>query len=68
MQIDWSDIRARGLTGIGISEAEALHITTLVQTTELEALFDAAQAVRFHHTGNKVNTCGITNAKSCRCP
>ncbi len=68
MQIDWSDIRARGLTGIGISEAEALHITTLVQTTELEALFDAAQAVRFHHKGNKVNTCGITNAKSGRCP
>ena len=66
--LDWVDIRNRGLRGVGISEAEALEIIALQDETALEALFDAADAVRRHHKGDFVNTCGITNAKSGRCP
>ena len=68
MELDWNQIVARGKSGIGVSEAEALAITELRETDELIALLEAAEAVRFHHKGNKVNTCGITNAKSGRCP
>ena len=68
MELDWNQIVMRGKSGIGVSEAEALAITGLRETDELIALLDAAEAIRFHHKGNQVNTCGITNAKSGRCP
>ena len=68
MELDWSGIIARGRQGIGVSEAEALAITRLRETHELRSLLEAAEAVRVHHKGNQVNTCGITNAKSGRCP
>jgi len=68
MQLDYNDIRERGENGIGISEAEALAITALTEPADIEALLDTAAHIRYHHKANKVNTCGITNAKSGRCP
>ena len=66
--LNWTDIIERGKQGIGISEAEALSITDLRESLDLHALLDAAEAVRRHHKADYVNTCGITNAKSGRCP
>ena len=68
MELDWNQIVMRGKSGIGVSESEALAITKLRETDELIAMLEAAEAVRVHHKGNQVNTCGITNAKSGRCP
>lgn len=68
MHLDWTDIISRGQRGEGISEAEALAIGALSTPAELDALFDAADAVRLHQKGRHVNTCGITNARSGRCP
>ena len=68
MTLNWDDIVARGVKGVGISEQEALAITSLESEAELEALMDAAETVRRHHKADYVNTCGITNAKSGRCP
>lgn len=68
MTLDWQDIIDRGKQGIGVSEDEAIAITALRETEELQALLHAAEAVRFHHKADYVNTCGITNAKSGRCP
>ena len=68
MQLDWQDIRSRGEQGIGISEAEALAITQIHTHDGLADLLATAEHVRRHHRGDMVNTCGITNAKSGRCP
>ncbi len=68
MQLDWTDITDRGRRGVGISEAEALAIGNMCDEAELTELFTTAEAVRFHHHGTQVNTCGISNAKSGRCP
>jgi biotin synthase len=68
MELDWNDIIDRGLRGIGISEEEALAITDIVETTDLNAMLDAAETIRRHHKQDFVNTCGISNAKSGRCP
>jgi biotin synthase len=68
MTLNWDDIIARGVKGIGISEQEALAIAAIETTTDLDALMDASEAVRRHHKADYVNTCGITNAKSGRCP
>ncbi len=68
MHLDWTDIRARGERGIGISEAEAMAITALDDPDQIDALLDTAEHIRRHHRGDMVNTCGITNAKSGRCP
>jgi len=68
MTLDWADIEARGARGIGISEGEALALTGLSDPEDLAALLRTAGAVRQAHKGNYVNTCGITNAKSGRCP
>jgi biotin synthase len=68
MVLDWEAIVARGKQGVGVSEREALAITELRETDDLQAMMAAAEAVRFHHKSNHVNTCGITNAKSGRCP
>ena len=68
MQLDWQDIRSRGEQGIGISEAEALAITQIHTHDGLSDLLATAEHVRRHHRGDMVNTCGITNAKSGRCP
>jgi len=66
--LDWSDIVRRGLQGIGISESEALTIGRLTESADIDALLAATETIRRHHKGNQVNTCGITNAKSGRCP
>jgi len=66
--LDWGDIARRAEQGIGISELEALAIGALTESADIEALLDTAERVRQHHKGNQVNTCGITNAKSGRCP
>lgn len=68
MHLDWHDIIARGKRGEGLAEAEALAIGALSSPEDLDALLDAADAVRLHHKGRHVNTCGITNARSGRCP
>lgn len=68
VRLDWTDIRARAEQGIGISEGEADAIAALTAPADLEALFDTTNAVRLHHKGTFVNTCGITNARSGRCP
>jgi biotin synthase len=68
MQLDWTGIRSRGSRGIGISLEEARAIIALEDPSEIDSLLETAEAVRHHHKGNLVNTCGITNAKSGRCP
>ncbi len=67
MRLDWSDIRARGERGEGISVEEARAILALTDPAEIDRLWETAQAVRHEHKGNFVNTCGISNAKSGRC-
>ncbi len=68
MRLDWNDIRTRAETGVGISEAEALVIIGLTDPAELAQLYATAGAIRHEWKGNFVNTCGISNAKSGRCP
>ncbi len=68
MNLDWADIRARGQRGEGISWDEARAVVALTEPADLDALWESAQAVRRHFKGNFVNTCGISNAKSGRCP
>ena len=68
VELDWADIRQRGLRGVGISQEEALAIVALEDDGALRQLFATAEAVRRARKGDAVNTCGITNAKSGRCP
>lgn len=68
MRIDWSSIQERCLRGEGISEAEALAIARIEDDPDLDALLRTADAVRLAFHGRAINTCGITNAKSGRCP
>lgn len=68
MALDWNDIRRRGEAGIGISFDEAREISRLDEPSQLAQLYAVAQAVRHEFKGNYVNTCGISNAKSGRCP
>lgn len=68
MALDWNDIRRRAEAGVGISEAEALEIAALTDPSELASLYATAEAVRREFKGAFVNTCGISNAKSGRCP
>lgn len=67
MALDWSDIRARGQRGEGISWAEARAIIALSEPADLEQLWAVASSVRHEQKGHYVNTCGISNAKSGRC-
>jgi biotin synthase len=66
--LDWGDIRARGERGVGISAAEAEAIALLDDPGALRELFATTDALRRFHKGDFVNTCGISNAKSGRCP
>lgn len=66
--LDFADIEQRAARGIGISEAEALAIGRLETPAELDALLACTSAVRVTHKQNFINTCGITNARSGRCP
>ncbi|HJN75845.1 MAG TPA: biotin synthase BioB [Myxococcota bacterium] len=66
--LDWNAIRARGLAGISLTDSEAAAICELSTEDELAELISVANAVRVHHKGDLVNTCGITNAKSGACP
>ncbi len=68
MRIDWSSIQERCLRGEGFSEDEALAIARIEDDQELDALLRTADAVRLAFHGRAINTCGITNAKSGRCP
>jgi len=51
-----------------ISADEARRLIRHTSGPELEALLDRAAAVRQAVHGNEVSLCGITNAKSGRCP
>jgi len=66
--VNWSVILERARRGQGVTEAEAQAIVALTSPDELEQLYATADAVRRHHKGQLVNTCGISNAKSGRCP
>jgi len=68
VKLDWEDIELRARQGIGISEEEALAITAITAPDELAAMMRTANAIREAHKGPWVNTCGISNAKSGRCP
>jgi len=68
MPLDWNDIRARATRGEGISAAEALEVAQLSEREDLDRLYEVAGSVRREWKGNYVNTCGISNAKSGRCP
>jgi biotin synthase len=68
MTLDWRDIQRRGIRGVSISEQEALDITALTEPDDLDALFRTAERIRRAQKGDAINTCGITNAKSGRCP
>lgn len=52
------------INGNNISEAEALE---LQKTCSTESLYAAADRVRLHFVGNKIDTCSIMNARSGRC-
>ncbi len=67
-QLDWKDILSRGLRAEGITLDEANAIAALEDGPEFEQLLEVADALRQAFKGNYVNTCGITNAKSGRCP
>lgn len=66
--INWSDILANAERGIGISPEQAEAIVRLTDPEQLQHLWQTAEASRREHKGNFVNTCGISNAKSGRCP
>jgi len=68
MSLDWQAILARALEGDGISEREALAIGAIQEGPDLDQLLVVAETVRRHHRGDAIHTCGITNAKSGRCP
>ncbi len=66
--LDWKDIEERGKRGEGISQTEAKTIIGLTDVADLEQLYAAAEAIKLHHKGHEIYTCGITNAKSGLCP
>ncbi len=66
--LDWASIAARAARGIGISEAEGIAIGALETPEEISALLACTDGIRTTHKGNAINTCGITNARSGRCP
>jgi len=68
MALDWNDIRTRASQGVGISDDEAREIIALTDPADLAELQRIAGEVRVEQKGNFVNTCGISNAKSGRCP
>ncbi len=68
MLLDWNSIRERALAGVGINEEEAREIGRLTDSEAVERLLAIADEVKQHHKGNEIYTCGITNAKSGRCP
>lgn len=68
MRLDWNDIRARAERGEGLSWDEARAIVALRDPEDLRQLYAIAESVRREHKGNFVNTCGISNAKSGKCP
>jgi biotin synthase len=68
MNLDWDDIRARGVQGIGISEEEAQAVLALTDSADVAQLLTTTEAIRRHHKGDAINTCGISNAKSGACP
>ncbi|WP_298062120.1 biotin synthase BioB [uncultured Rikenella sp.] len=59
------ELTAGILGGYLISEAEALD---LLHHAETDALCDAADRVRRHFMGDRLDTCSIMNARSGRCP
>jgi biotin synthase len=67
-QVDWNDILERGLRGEGIRPDEAEQIVALPEGAEFDRMLEVANALRMAFKGHYVNTCGITNAKSGRCP
>lgn len=59
-----NDVKSRVLAGNDITADEAFELS---QTSELEALYAAADEIRIHFMGDKVDLCSIMNARSGRC-
>lgn len=58
------EVKNRVLAGKDITVDEALALS---RTNELEALYAAADEIRIHFMGDKVDLCSIMNAQSGRC-
>lgn len=63
-----NNIKKRILQGRDLTLDEALSLIEIKDFDDLEALFTAANEIREHFRGNKVDLCSITNAKSGDCP
>jgi len=57
-------LKQRVLAGGQITPEEALSLS---ETSEKEALYTAADAIRAHFSGQKIDLCSIMNAQSGRC-
>jgi biotin synthase len=60
-----SGLEQKVYNGENISTDEALW---LVQSAEKEELYKAANRIRVHFCGNRIDLCTIINAKSGKCP
>jgi len=58
------ELKEKVLNGYQVTYEEGV---SLYHTTEKEALYKAADEIREHFCGNKIDLCSITNAKSGRC-
>jgi biotin synthase len=64
MSLMLGELTAKVLNGESIGFAEAMQLMELADTQEL---FESANRIREHFTGNRVDLCSIMNAKSGRC-
>jgi len=62
-----SDIEKRIIPGGCILFEEALRLSEAKSDRDLEHIYSAANRIRNHFRGNKVDLCAITNAKSGAC-
>lgn len=61
---DFKTLTQKIIDGYQISQAEAREIAA---APDKEALYSAADTIRKHFMGNKIDTCSIMNARSGRC-
>ena len=59
------NIKSKIISGGEISISEAIELS---KTMEIEFLCQAANDIRLHFTGNFMDLCSITNARSGKCP
>lgn len=63
--ININELKQKVLKGYQVSYEEGVE---LYHTTDKEALYKAADEIRQHFCGNRIDLCSITNAKSGKCP